>query len=89
MQTDWFEGEAQSAVVGSGLEFDRVADYVVDFDVFCCVGLVHGFFLSVCKSPSLDGYGYLRNGSIWLPGSCGNAGPLATKMARMSGCSWS
>lgn len=40
---DGAEGEAESAVVGCGGYMERVADYVVEFDVLCKVVLAHQF----------------------------------------------
>jgi hypothetical protein len=35
VETDGFEGKAERAVIGLGDEVERIADYVVDFGVFC------------------------------------------------------
>jgi hypothetical protein len=37
VQADWFEREAQGAVVGGGNEADGITYYVVEFNVFCFV----------------------------------------------------
>jgi len=39
VEADGFQRQAQSTVVGRGIQTDGVADYVVEFDVFCWGGV--------------------------------------------------
>ena len=77
VEADGFEWEAEGAIVGFGDEVEGVADNVVDFSVF-----LEDISLGLGRKKS-----DLRKGSTRLFGAWGNAGPLATKIARIRGCS--
>ena len=79
MESDGFEGEPQSPVVGRRGNSHRVAEDIINFGVF---------YMTVSLSWTLEWGGeHLRNASTRLFGWWGNAGPRATKIARINGCS--
>ena len=81
MKADGTERKMKGAVVGVAGEEERVADDVVDFGIF--------YVLLVRGNPNPEKKTSSRKISSLLPGRWGKAGPLATKIALMSGCSWS
>lgn len=80
MQAHRFQRQPKGSVVGRGSDPNRVTQNVVDLDVFC-----HGQRGNLQR----EGGKHSRKTSTLLLGWCGKAGPRATKIALIRGCSWS